>query len=202
ETGNEWLPDVAANAVIIRAMIDELTRAGHTVGIYSTPYQWQKIAGDYAPGVPTWVPGAPPEDPASFCTGHSFGGGPTWMAQSGDPDFDTDRLCPAGLAAYKVAFAPPAPLEVPTYADRSSSPAAAPRKAAPAPVAPLALGASQPAPPRPSLAAAVVHRPGGGRAALPVWLVVVIGLLFEVGFVRRIGRPAADTARVGRTGPP
>jgi hypothetical protein len=37
------------------------------------------------------------------------------MAQSGDPNFDTDVLCAAGLNAYKVAFAPPAPLPVPRY---------------------------------------------------------------------------------------
>ncbi|HEY2428614.1 MAG TPA: hypothetical protein VGI06_06770, partial [Acidimicrobiales bacterium] len=110
ETGNEWLPDPAANAVVIRAMIDELQKAGKRVGIYSTSLQWGDIAGGYSPGLPLWVPGAPSSNPASYCSGQSFAGGTTWMAQSGDANFDTDVLCTAGLDSYARAFAPPVPL--------------------------------------------------------------------------------------------
>ncbi|GAC1517915.1 MAG: hypothetical protein NVS1B12_07290 [Acidimicrobiales bacterium] len=115
ETGNEWLPDPAANAVILRGMIDELEKAGKRVGVYSTARQWAIIAGGFAPGLPTWVAGAPTDNPASFCNGHSFGGGPTWMTQGLDPSFDADVLCPAGMQSYRVAFAAPAPAIVPEY---------------------------------------------------------------------------------------
>ena len=115
ETSNEWLPDTAANAVILRAMIDVLRQAGKNVGVYSTSLQWGKIVGDFAPGLPTWVAGAPQDTTTSYCTGHSFGGGVAWLAQSGDPNFDTDVLCPTGLANYKVAFAPPSNPVVPVY---------------------------------------------------------------------------------------
>ncbi|GAC1587374.1 MAG: hypothetical protein NVS3B21_02200 [Acidimicrobiales bacterium] len=115
ETGNEWLPDPAANAVILRAMIAELQTARKRVGVYSTARQWGIIAGSFAPGLPTWIPGAPPENPASYCTSHSFGGGSAWLVQSGDADFDTDVLCSAGTVHYREAFAAPAPMAVPEY---------------------------------------------------------------------------------------
>jgi hypothetical protein len=115
ETGNEWLPDTAANAVILRAMIDELQKAGKTVGIYSTPRQWGIIAGGFAPGLPTWIPGAPASNPASYCTGHSFGGGAAWMIQGDDTSVDADVLCTAGMQSYHIAFAAPAPAIVPEY---------------------------------------------------------------------------------------
>ena len=114
ETGNEWLPDTAANAVVLRGMIDELQKAGKRVGIYSTARQWGIIMGGYAPGLPTWVPGAPTDNPAEYCTGHSFGGGPTWMTQALGT-YDDDVLCPAGMQTYRVAFAAPAPAIVPEY---------------------------------------------------------------------------------------
>ena len=114
ETGNEWLPDPAANAVVLRGMIDELQKAGKRVGIYSTARQWGIIAGGFAPGLPTWVPGAPPENPGSYCTGQSFGGGPTWMTQALST-YDIDVLCTAGMQSYRVAFAAPAPAIVPEY---------------------------------------------------------------------------------------
>ena len=186
ETGNEWLPDTAANAVILRAMIDQLQRAGRKVGIYSTAYQWNKIAGGYAPGLPTWVPGAPPENPDSYCRDHSFGGGPTWMSQSGDPNFDTDHLCTAGLAAYAQAFAPPTPLEVPSYSDPLPPPAPTPvvtvkprpqvrtsPSAAPT-VAPVVLAGPRSLP---------VHH---GHSGWSMWAVVLLGLVVEVAVIVRV----------------
>jgi hypothetical protein len=131
ETSNVWLPDPAANAVIIRAMVDELQKAGKRVGIYSTPSQWARIAGGYAPDLPLWVPGAPAADPGTYCEGQSFGGGVVWMAQSGRGGFDSDQLCGAGLRAYARAFAAPAPLAVPQ--DPAPGSAAAPPMAVAAP---------------------------------------------------------------------
>jgi hypothetical protein len=39
------------------------------------------------------------------------------MIQSVPGDYDVDTLCAAGLAAYRQAFAAPAPLPVPEYSD-------------------------------------------------------------------------------------
>jgi hypothetical protein len=115
ETGNEWLPDTAANAVVLRGMIDTLRQAGKQVGIYSTSLQWGRIAGGFNPGLPTWVAGVPSSAPMQWCTGHSFGGGQTWMVQTDTGLFDPDLLCSAGVAHYRQLFAGPAPLPVPVY---------------------------------------------------------------------------------------
>jgi hypothetical protein len=124
ETANEWLPDPAANGVVLQAMVDTLRSAGKRVGVYSTPTQWARIMAGFSPGLPTWVAGAPPDNPVSFCAGKSFGGGPTWMAQTVIAGYDTDVLCPAGSAGYRLAFAPPTPLAAPLF-PRSPSPASA-----------------------------------------------------------------------------
>jgi hypothetical protein len=44
------------------------------------------------------------------------------MVQSGDANFDIDVLCPAGLASWRAAFAPPSPLPVPEYGAGPSAP--------------------------------------------------------------------------------
>jgi hypothetical protein len=123
ETANEWLPDPAANGVVLRAMVDTLRAAGKRVGVYSTPRQWSRIMADFQPGLPTWAAGAPPDGPTAWCTGQAFGGGQTWMAQTVIGGYDTDVLCPAGAAGYRLAFAPPAPVAAPEYS-RSPLPSA------------------------------------------------------------------------------
>jgi hypothetical protein len=108
------------------------------------------------------------------------------MSQSGDPNFDTDHLCPAGLAAYTQAFAPPAPLEVPSFSDPLPPPAppvVAPanhqpvvRTTPPAPAegAPLAIAAPEPLLPR--------H----GHKGWSVWVLALFGLAVEVIVVLRV----------------
>jgi len=122
ETGNEWLPDPAANAVVLRAMIDELSHAGKHVGIYSTTRMWSIIAGAYAPHLPVWVPGAPPQDAQGYCAGHGFGGGPTWMVQTGDGEFDVDVLCAGMTPTVGQSFAAPKPVYVPVYGSARQAP--------------------------------------------------------------------------------
>ena len=50
ETMNYWSPFQDLNALTIGAAVETLQRAGKKVGIYSTGYQFRKIAGDYSPG--------------------------------------------------------------------------------------------------------------------------------------------------------
>jgi hypothetical protein len=175
ETANQWTPDPAANGVILRAMIDELQRSGHRVGIYSTAYQWAKIAGTLATGLPTWIPGAPTAGPGAYCDAHTFGGGTAWIVQSQDPNFDTDVLCAAGLASYQVAFVPPSPVPVPHY------PSPAPPPPAPRPVTTRPSEPS-PDPPRDVLSPAhVASTPRRSRHSFGGWLaiagMVTIGLM-------------------------
>jgi hypothetical protein len=63
ETTNSWqYADVTANAATLSGMVDYFEGKGLTVGIYSTSYQWKKIAGvssatsDLA-GLPSWLAG-------------------------------------------------------------------------------------------------------------------------------------------------
>lgn len=96
ETANTWSSDTFANARTIQGAIDALDGSGQQVGIYSTYYQFPKITGSYAPGLPTWIAGAPSSNPTSYCTNSArqFGGGLPWMVQfQTDGTYDLDTAC-------------------------------------------------------------------------------------------------------------
>ena len=58
ESSGGWR-GVGSNDLVIRGAVAGLRSTGVEVGIYSTAYQWQAIAGPLAfPGMPEWVPGA------------------------------------------------------------------------------------------------------------------------------------------------
>jgi hypothetical protein len=62
ETSNTWQPDLVANAASLSGMVDYFTSQHRKVGLYSTPYQWGKIAGVTAAtsdlaGLPSWLAG-------------------------------------------------------------------------------------------------------------------------------------------------
>ncbi len=62
ETSNTWQPDVAANAASISGMVDYFKSKHLDVGLYSTSYQWNKIAGatpatSNLAGLPSWLAG-------------------------------------------------------------------------------------------------------------------------------------------------
>ncbi|MHB8295960.1 MAG: glycoside hydrolase family 25 domain-containing protein [Acidimicrobiales bacterium] len=98
-----WSCDTSANAQLIQGAITALTQAGKLVGVYSTSYQWNIIAGSYSPGVPLWVPtGTQSSNDSSstaqsFCSqGHAFGGGKVWLAQflADGGTYDGNWSCP------------------------------------------------------------------------------------------------------------
>lgn len=97
ETMNYWSPDQGSNASVIRGAIDVLQANGKDVGVYSTPYQWNLIAGQYAPRLPVWTAGADNrEDAISRCTGfgkYAFGGGEVKLVQYIWANFDTNYAC-------------------------------------------------------------------------------------------------------------
>jgi hypothetical protein len=91
----------AANAQAIAGAIAGLAASHKVVGAYSTNYQWNLIAGTYAPQVPVWYATADSVSRAPlYCTqAHSFTGGPVWLVQytiaKGAPGFgfDGDYAC-------------------------------------------------------------------------------------------------------------
>jgi hypothetical protein len=91
----------AANARSIAGAIAGLAASNKVVGVYSTGYQWNLLAGTYAPQVPVWYATADNVGRAPlYCTqSHSFTGGPIWLVQyavaPGAPGygFDGDYAC-------------------------------------------------------------------------------------------------------------
>lgn len=92
ETGNTWNSDTMQNRNSLQGEYDALIASGvTTVGVYSTTYQWDAVTGSWFNGWPNW--GATTVRTASkaatFCTGHQFNGGPTYLIQfSGSLDQD------------------------------------------------------------------------------------------------------------------
>jgi hypothetical protein len=94
ETASAWSSNQFANAMVVRGAIDYLASLAHTVGVYSTSYQWGVITGGYQTGRPIWIGGAPAADPASRCQpSYAFGGGKTWLTQFPRNGYDGDYAC-------------------------------------------------------------------------------------------------------------
>ncbi|MGI8792131.1 MAG: hypothetical protein ACR2H3_02970 [Acidimicrobiales bacterium] len=94
ETMNYWTDNTELNSVAIRGAIEAVRKAGKDVGIYSTDYQWTKIAGGFAPGLPVWVAGAPDMERAQQWCNRAFGGGRAVMVQTIPVRFDENVMCP------------------------------------------------------------------------------------------------------------
>jgi len=95
ETANFWSPNKGANAQVIQGAIDYWRQHGKAIGIYSIGPMWQKIAGNFAPGVPNWVAQFNAAIPTmSYCSAEfAFGGGTVSMVQHWDGAHDVDYFC-------------------------------------------------------------------------------------------------------------
>lgn len=93
ETMNYWTGDTELNSVVIRGAMEALRAAGKDIGVYSTDYQWRKIAGGFAPGLPVWVAGAPNMAQAPRWCQRTFGGGQVVMVQTIPVRFDENIVC-------------------------------------------------------------------------------------------------------------
>lgn len=104
ETANAWGTDQALNARVLLGMIEYLQATGHTLGAYSTPYQWGRIAGAFAPGLPVWTAGAANlAEAMTRCTErYAFGGGKVAMVQYVSERFDTSYVCPGGIRTAAI----------------------------------------------------------------------------------------------------
>jgi hypothetical protein len=92
ETGNTWSTNTTQNQNSLQGEYDALMASGAVnVGAYSTTAQWDSITGSWQNDWPGW--GATTvrtaKQAATYCTGHQFTGGPTWLIQfSGNIDQD------------------------------------------------------------------------------------------------------------------
>ena len=108
ETTNTWQTDLAANEASLDGMVDYLHSVGRTVGIYSTSYQWNKIAGvtkstSTLAGLQSWLAGSSPTGAAAACEGTPLTpGGRVSMVQYVSGNLDNDLSCHVFPSAVKI----------------------------------------------------------------------------------------------------
>lgn len=93
----EWSADPAANAAVVEGAARAYTEGGYAIGIYSTPYLWTTVVGDYRLGVPEWrAAGETSRDEATRRCGDdwSIQGGTAVLGQWVDKGRDHDITCP------------------------------------------------------------------------------------------------------------
>jgi len=112
ETMNSWrtldegptLHAAQTDVATIAGEVDALRIIGvESVGIYSTPFQWNQITGGVShgrfAGIPVWLAGyGSKADAIAGCADASFTGGPVQMTQYlGSDGFDADVVCGADI---------------------------------------------------------------------------------------------------------
>lgn len=100
ELTNTWRGTQQENATVLAAMAARLQEAGVRVGIYSSPQQWQEIAGDWEPGLPVWNATGPGTRAAALkACSEEFAGSTTaivqWVGRIGSRQLDHNEICPA-----------------------------------------------------------------------------------------------------------
>jgi hypothetical protein len=98
ETSNTWSSNPRVNARVIAGALAFLRTRRHAdrVGIYSTSYQWHRIAGSYRPHVAVWYAtvATSASRAAAFChSRYAFTGGAVKMVQYAPVGIDRDYLC-------------------------------------------------------------------------------------------------------------
>jgi len=93
ETENYWSEDTEQNSYVIQGALDYLQRSsGRTVGVYSTSWMWNELAGSFAPpNTPNWVAGASGLDDTAKCQASLWPGGQVWVYQFLNRDIDLDQ---------------------------------------------------------------------------------------------------------------
>lgn len=84
ETSNTWNSDVVQNQNSLQGEYDALAANGiTTTGVYSTTTQWNTITGGWQNNWPSWgaTTWTTPKQALTYCTGHQFTGGPSYLMQ-------------------------------------------------------------------------------------------------------------------------
>jgi hypothetical protein len=95
ETMNSWTSDYSQNIQSLQGETDALKAVGvGSVGVYSTTAQWKTITGGWQNGWPNWGASTwnTAKQAATYCTGHQFNGGPTYLIQY-KGKIDQDYAC-------------------------------------------------------------------------------------------------------------
>ncbi|MBX4197390.1 hypothetical protein KW801_02435 [Candidatus Saccharibacteria bacterium] len=96
ETMNSWTNDYSQNIQSLQGETDALKAAGvGTIGVYSTTAQWGSITGGWQNGLPGWgaTTWKTAKQAATYCSGHQFTGGPTYLIQYRGRNLDQDYAC-------------------------------------------------------------------------------------------------------------
>lgn len=97
ETSNTWNTDTTQNRNSLQGEHDALIANGVTsVGVYSTTSQWDTVTGTWLNNWPNWgaTTWRTPKQAATYCTGHQFTGGLTYLIQfTGSGSLDRDYAC-------------------------------------------------------------------------------------------------------------
>jgi hypothetical protein len=98
ETSNTWNSNVIQNQNSLQGEYDALVANGvTTVGVYSTTAQWKSITGGWINNWPSWgaTTWTTPQQAQSYCTGHQFTGGPSYLMQylPSNTNLDYDVAC-------------------------------------------------------------------------------------------------------------
>ena len=97
ETINTWSSNTVQNQNSLQGEYDALKASGATtVDAYSTTAQWDGLTGSWinnwpSVGATTWTT---PSEAATYCTGHEFTGGPSYLMQfTPTSELDQDYAC-------------------------------------------------------------------------------------------------------------
>ena len=97
----EWSADQVANAAVVEGLARGYREAGYRIGIYSTPYLWEQVVGDFSLGVPEWRAAGQTsmEEALSRCGADwVIQGGPAVLGQWVEDGRDRNLTCP-GVSA-------------------------------------------------------------------------------------------------------
>jgi hypothetical protein len=99
ELTNTWVGTQQENATVLATMAARLQEVGVRVGIYSSPAQFEEIAGGWEPGLPVWnATGPGTRQAAAEACSESFAGSPSaivqWVQKSGSRLLDHNLVCP------------------------------------------------------------------------------------------------------------
>ena len=84
ESNGTWNSNIAQNQNSLTGEHDALADNGITaIGVYSTTYQWDTITGTWKNLWPSWgaTTWTSAKQAKTFCTGHEFTGGPSYLMQ-------------------------------------------------------------------------------------------------------------------------
>ena len=100
ELTNTWAGTQQENATVLAAMAARLQESGVRVGIYSSPAQFEEIAGGWEPGLPIWnATGPGTAQAAAEACAESFAGSSSaivqWVQKAGSRLLDHNIVCPA-----------------------------------------------------------------------------------------------------------